>query len=390
MKIACKFRIYPNKIQEAQLDLTLEMCRRLWNTALADRKNTWEQYGISTSYEDQAAILTNEKQIYPELYSVHAHVLQDVLRRLKKGLDNFFRRVHEGATKKGYPRFKKQGQYKSFTYPESGFKIEGSRLTLSKITGSIRVFKHREIEGKIKTCTLKRDKTHKWFVIFVTEQDAPVKVEPKSAIGVDLGILHAAVTSDGQYFDYPRYYVQAEKQNRAAEKSLHRKKKGSQNRKKAQTKLARIGKRVTNLRDEFLHQVSRKIVDLADVVVFEDLRIQNMLKNHNLAKHIQDVSWGKLMRFTLSKAERAGKSVVLVNPNGTSQRCSCCGRVVPKILKDRVHICPRCGLNICRDLNSSIEIRTLGLRGIAYGDSTSGLSKRTSKRRINEVGSPGL
>jgi len=108
MKTAYKFRIYPNKHQESQLNLTLEMCRHLWNTALADRKNTWEQYGISTSYEDQAAILTNEKQLYPELYSVHAHVLQDVLRRLKKAFANFVRRVHEGARKKGYPRFKKQ------------------------------------------------------------------------------------------------------------------------------------------------------------------------------------------------------------------------------------------------------------------------------------------
>lgn len=229
-------------------------------------------------------MLTYEKQQHPELYSVHAHVLQDVLRRLKKGFDAFFRRVREGAVKKGYPRFKKEGQYKSFTYPESGFKLEGSRLTLSKIPGAIRVFQHREIEGKIKTCTLKKDKMGAWFVIFSTEQEAPEKVKPKSAIGVDLGITHAAVTSDGQYFDYPRYYVQAEKQNRAAEKSLHRKKKGSLNRKKAQNKLARIAKRVTSLKDEFLHQVSRKLVDSADIIVFEDLNIQNMLKNHHLAK----------------------------------------------------------------------------------------------------------
>ncbi len=155
---------------------------------------------------------------------------------------------------------------------------------------------------------------------------------------------------------------------------MHRKKLGSKNRKKAKVKLARIGKRVTNLREEFQHQVSRKLVDSADLIVFEDLNIQGMLKNHCLAKHIQDVSWGKLMRFTQSKAERAGKSVVLVDPRGTSQRCSSCGHVVTKTLKDRVHICPRCGLIICRDLNSSIEIRTLGLRGIACGELTSGLA----------------
>ncbi len=196
-----------------------------------------------------------------------------------------------------------------------------------------------------------------------------------------MGINHAAVTSDGQYFGYPKYYVQVEKKNRAAEKSLHRKKPGSNNRKKAKVKLARIGKRVTHLREEFPHQVSRKLVDSMDLIVFETLNIPGMLKNHCLAKHIQDVSWGKLIRFAQSKAERAGKCVVFVDPRGTSQRCSSCGQVVPKTLKDRVHICPRCGLVLCRDLNSSIEIRTLGLRGIACGDLTTTLSGRSKQAR---------
>lgn len=122
-------------------------------------------------------------------------------------------------------------------------------------------------------------------------------------MGVDLGIPHAVMTSDGQSFDYPKYYVQAEKKNRAAEKSLHRKKLGSHNRRKAKVELARISRRVTNLQDEFLHKVSRELVDSANLVVFEDLSIQNMIKNHCLAKHIQDVSWGKVVQFTQSKAE---------------------------------------------------------------------------------------
>jgi putative transposase len=159
MRTAYRFRIYPNKKQEVALEGTLETCRCLWNLALADRKATWEQEHIGRSYEDQARLLTEEKENRPELYSVHAHVLQDVLRRLKKAMDNFFRRVREGAKKKGYPRFKGKGQYKSITYPDTGFKLEGTRLTLSKIPGSIRVFKHREIEGKVKTCTIKKDGT---------------------------------------------------------------------------------------------------------------------------------------------------------------------------------------------------------------------------------------
>jgi putative transposase len=390
MKTAYKFRIYPNKQQIAVLDVTLETCRHLWNDALADWKNTWDQDHKNTTYEDQAAILTLEKQRNPYLKEVFSQAEQDVLRRLKKAFDNFFRRCREHAKEKGYPRFKSKGRYNSFTYPQSGFKLIGNRLNLSKIPGTIRTFIHREIVGRIKTCTIKRDGTGRWFVIFTTEQEDPVKLDPETAIGVDLGISHAAVTSEGTVFDYPKYYVQAETKNRAAEKSLHRKKLGSKNRKKAQIALSRIGKRVTDLRDEFCHQVSRKLVDSADLIVFEDLNISGLLKNHNLAKHISDVSWGKLVRFTQSKAERAGKSVVLVDSRNTSQRCSGCGQIVPKDLSERVHRCPFCGLTLDRDFNAALNILTLGLRGIAYRDLTSALSLRATASRIREVGSSGL
>ena len=388
MRTAHKFRIYPNKQQSATLDLTLETCRRLWNTALEDRKVNWELNGIVRSYEDQAAILTSEKKIYPELCSVYSQVLQETLKRLKKAFDNFFRRVKAHEKEKGYPRFKSKGRYNSITYPQSGFKLDGSRLTLAKIPGTIRTFVHRPVVGKVKTCTLKRDGRGAWFVIFVTEQEDPVKIEPTIAIGVDLGISHAVTTSEGQTFDYPRYYVQAEKKNRAAEKSLHRKKLGSRNRRKARVKLSCIGKRVTNLRDEFCHQVSRKLVDSADLIVFEDLQIQNMLKNHHLAKHVSDVSWGKLIQFTASKAARAGKTVELVDPRNTSQRCSDCGEIVPKELSERTHSCPNCGLQLDRDHNAARNILTLGLRGIACGELTSGLGIRLSKRQLCEAGSP--
>lgn len=142
MKTAYKFRIYVKKQQEARLNHTLEVCRHLWNDALADRNNTWKEEGITRAYNQQAALLRTEKgqNRYP---GVHSQVLQDVLKRLNRAFVNFFGRVREGSEKKGYPRFK--SRYKSITYPQSGFKLEGSRLTLSKIPGSIRIFMHREI-----------------------------------------------------------------------------------------------------------------------------------------------------------------------------------------------------------------------------------------------------
>ncbi len=368
MKTAYKFRLYPNKLQEAQLDLTLNTCRHLYNTALADRKNAYETEGISRSYEDQAAMLTAEKK-EGNFKGVFSQVLQDVLRRLDKAFKAFFRRVKAGD-KPGYPRFKGEGWYKSFTYPQVGFKIEGSKLVLSKI-GSIRIFKHREVVGKIKTCTIKKDNLGQWYAILVTEIEDVPEIDPKTAIGVDVGLKSLVTLSTGEAIEYPKYYVQAEKKLAVAQRSLSRKKKGSANRRKAKAKVAKIHQRVQNLRDEFLHQVSRKLVDSADIVVFENLNISGMLKNHHLAKHIQDHSWGKLIQFTQSKAAKAGKIVELVDARYTSQKCSQCGIIVPKTLADRIHLCPNCGLEMDRDLNASLNIRTLGLRGRAYGDTAS-------------------
>lgn len=285
MKTACKFRMYPNTRQEAMLDLALETCRHLYNVALADRKNAYEMEGISQTYEDQAAMLTAEKK-NGYFKGVFSQVLQDVLRRLDKSFKAFFRRFKAGE-EPGYPRFKGRGWYKSFTYPQVGFKLEGSKLTLSKI-GSIRIFKHREIIGKIKTCTIKKDHLGHWHAILVAEVEDVLQKEPKTAIGVDVGLKNMAALSTGEIIQYPGYYVRAEQKLAVAQRDLSRKKKGSSNRQKAKTKVARLHQKIQNHRDEFLHQVSRKLVDSADLIVFENLNIKGMLKNHNLAKHIQD------------------------------------------------------------------------------------------------------
>jgi len=378
MKTAYKFRMYPNRQQEAQLDLNLETCRHLYNLALADRKYSYETEGISRTYEDQAAMLVVEKKD-GNFTCVFSQVLQDVLRRLDKSFKAFFRRVKNGE-KPGYPRFKGVGWYKSFTYPQVGFKLDCSKLTLSKI-GSIRIFKHREVEGKIKTCTIKKDLLGHWYAILVSEMEDVPQVEPKVAIRVDVGLKNMVALSDGTAIQYPRYYVQAEKKLAVAQRELSRKKKGSINRQVAKTRVAKLHQKIQNHRDEFLHQVSRKLVDSADLIVFENLNISGMLKNHHLVKHIQDHAWGKLIQFTQSKAAKAGKVVELVDARYTSQKCSQCGIIVPKTLAERVHRCPNCGLEMDRDINASLNIRTLGLRGSAYQDPTPTLSKLSKQVR---------
>jgi len=367
MKTAYKFRMYPNRQQEAMLDLTLETCRHLYNLALADRKNAYEVEGISRTYEDQAAMLTEERN-GGNFKGVYAHCLQDVLRRLDKSFKAFFRRVKSGE-KPGFPRFKGIGWYKSFTYPDSetGYKVNGLKLTLSKI-GSIRIFKHREIEGKIKTCNIKKNLLGHWYAVLVAEIDDISLVESKTAIGVDVGLKSLVALSTGETIQYPRYYIHKERKLAMAQRDLSKKKRGSNNRQKAKIKVARLHKKIQDHRDEFLHQVSRKLVDSADLIVFENLNISGMLKNRHLAKHIQDHAWGKLIQFTQSKAAKAGKVVELVDARYTTQMCSQCGIMVPKTLADRVHNCPNCGLEMDRDINASLNIRTLGLRGRAYGD----------------------
>ena len=378
MKTAYKFRIYPNRQQEVQLELTLDTCRHLYNTALADRKNAYEVDGISRTYEDQAARLVAEKKD-GNFKGVFSQVLQDVLRRLDKSFKSFFRRVKNGVTP-GYPRFKGKGWYKSFTYPQVGFKLDGSKLTLSKI-GSIRIFKHREVEGKIKTCTIKKDNLGHWYAILVSEVEDVSPIEPKTAIGVDVGLKSLVALSTGDTIQYPQYYIQAEEKLAVAQRNLSRKKKGSANRLKAKAKVAKLHQKIQHHRDEFLHQVSRMIVDSADLIVFENLNISGMLRNHNLAKHIQDHAWGKLIQFAQSKAAKAGKVVELVDARYTSQKCSQCGIMVPKTLADRTHLCPNCGLEMDRDINASLNIRTLGLRGRAYQDPTPTLSKPSKQVR---------
>jgi len=174
-----------------------------------------------------------------------------------------------------------------------------------------------------------------------------------------------AMLSTGESIQYPKYYIETEKKLAAVQRDLSRKQKGSKNRQKARLKVAKVHQRIMNRRAEFLHKVSRKLVDSADLIVFENLNISGMLKNRHLAKFIQDHAWGKLIQFTQDKAAKAGKEVELVEAKYTSQKCSQCGIMVPKTLADRVHLCPNCGLEMDRDLNASLNIVTLGLRGSA-------------------------
>jgi len=357
-----KYRLYPTTEQKACLENTLETCRSLYNAALAERRYAYRQQRKNIGRLQQLNELPCMKESILELQQVHSQVLQDVLIRVDKAFDAFFRRLRSDD-KPGYPRFRGKGWYDSFTYPQSGFSLSDNKpgnqkLKLSKI-GKVRIRIHRPIEGKIKTCTIKRE-IDNWYVCFSCEVEPNPLPKFYKAAGVDMGILSFATLSDGSTIENPSFLQQSESKLKHEQRSLSRKKKGSNSRKKQKVKLARLHRKVANQRKDFLHQESRKLVNAYDTLVFENLRVKNMVKNHHLAKPIFDASWSRFIRYCVYKAESAGKQVILVNPRGTSQICSNCGSMVKKSLAVRIHKCPDCGLEIDRDMNAAINILRLG------------------------------
>ena len=372
MRKTFQFRIYPNKNQEVVMNRTLSTCRKLYNEALAERKRQAElnklerTFGVIPwgkpewiEYEDQQNALPLTKTSYQK--EVFSQVLQNVLKRVDRSFKNFFRGF-------GYPRFQGRNRYNSFTYPQSGFSIEDGKLNLSKI-GNIKIILHREIEGKIKTCTIKKD-IDQWYVSFSVEIDTPIiPVEIKTETGIDVGLSSLITMSNGFQIEPPEFLRASEVKLTREQKRLSRKKKRSQNRKKQVVVVAKVHRRIRNQRKDFAHKTSRMLVETFDHIVFEDLQIKNMVQNHHLAKSISDAGWSQLIGFTKSKAEYAGKIVELVNPRNTSQNCSSCGKSVPKDLSVRIHSCPFCGLELDRDHNAAINIlnrskSTVGTTGI--------------------------
>ncbi|MBA3241873.1 MAG: IS200/IS605 family element transposase accessory protein TnpB [Acidobacteria bacterium] len=350
MRKTFKYRIFPTHAQVTRLGATLDICRELYNGSLQERRDAYRFERKSVRYIEQANQLPDIKKIRPDVAGVHSQVLQDVLKRVEKAFDGFFRRV-KAKQKAGFPRFRSYKRYDSFTYAQSGFSLTGSKLRLSKI-GSLRIKLHRLIEGKIKTLTITRSATGKWYACFSVEVEPQPFPANNKAVGIDVGLNHFATLSTGEQIANPRFFRMDEK---ALAKAQRREKR----------KAARhIHERIANRRRNFAHQLSHALVSLFGVIAFEDLNIKNMVRNHCLSKSIQDAAWNQLIQYTTYKAEYAGREVRKVDPRGTSQRCSACGATVLKDLSQRTHNCS-CGLVLDRDHNAALNILSLGLQATA-------------------------
>ncbi|MEW6036060.1 MAG: transposase [Candidatus Micrarchaeota archaeon] len=348
-----KYRLYASKSQQKELASRLYSCKDLWNNLLEYTKKHYDETGR----------LPARKELYLRTKGspLYSQVAQNVADRLSKSLKGMLARRRAGR-KAGFPRFKTIERLKSFTYPQFGFRL-GDKLQLSGI-GEIPIKKHREICGRMKTLTLKKSPSGKWFAVFTTEVEA-AKPEKKEGhqVGLDLGIEHFAHLSDGDIIENPRHLKRVEGKLGLEQTRLSRKKKGGKNRDKSRMKFAIAYEKLRDRRRDFLHKVSRNLVNKYSFIAMEKLDVSGLAGGF-LAKSVLDCDWAEFVGMLRYKAAEAGCEVVLVDPAHTTQLCSGCGVVRKKSLAERWHICS-CGAYMHRDLNAAINIldrATLGHR----------------------------
>lgn len=347
-----RFRLYPSRGVETKLFSSFDKCCSVYNYCLENH-----------AFKDN--VLPQLKQEHPELYEVHSIVLQNVVHQLQSNLH-----VLHVLKEKGYRvgRLRKKKRFHSMTFEQTGFKLDGDTLVLSKI-GRISMRMSEPIRGIIKQVIMKHNKTHKWFACVVCEDSVePLRSTGRKAVGIDLNVSNFCTDSDSLVVEHPRNVKKAEKHLAKQQQKLSNKKKRSHNYRKQKCRVALVHERVELRRNDFLHKLSRYYVNRYDLVAVEDLKIKGLIEinGSSMRKLMLDAGWGKFLSFVGYKAESAGKRRVQVIPNGTSQECSVCGRTVWKTLSERVHRCPFCGVVMPRDYNSALNIKHRGLKMVGW------------------------
>jgi len=400
-----QYRLYPTQEQQRLLMRQLEECRWLWNTLLAERKQAWEERHETVDHYAQKAELPGLKSgERPALGEVHSQVLQDVVLRLKKAFDAFFRRRKAGEAP-GYPRFRGRGRYDSLMFPQvpSGCALDvaDKRLVVSKV-GRVKILLHRPLEGVPKTATIRRTATGKWFVTFACEWEPTPLPLTGQAVGIDVGLKVFAMPSQGKEIENPRFF-RAEERALATAQRKHQlaldahmavcaalsaqtrtqrldlgerqiwqvvsqdgeERMAWRERARRRRVVARVHERIRWWRGNFTHQASRRLVVAYDFIAVEDLTVRNLMANHALAKSIHDAAWTQFAALLACKAAWAGRRYVAADPAYTSQDCSACGhRNTDLTLADRTYRCPRCGLSLDRDRNAARNILARGLQAV--------------------------
>ena len=364
---AYKYRLYPNEEQRIQLAKTFGCCRFVYNQTLAHRKNTYEQEKKSLSKTDCNNYCNRKLKVqYEWLKEVDKFALTNAVYNMDSAYKKFFKE-HSG-----YPKFKsKHDNHKSYTtnYTNRNIEVdfENNKAKLPKLKW-VKAKIHRRFDGNIKSATISQTPSGKYYVSFLVETTHEILPSVNKAIGLDLGIKEFCITSDGDKYKNPKTLRKYEKLLIKLQRQLAHKKKGSSNYHKVRAKIAKCHEKIANIRKDYLHRISLKIVSDNQVIVTENLQVQNMMKNHHLAKSVSDISWYEFTRQLAYKAQWNGRVYQKIDTFfPSSQLCSCCGYRNPetKDLSVRNWICPICQTIHERDVNAAKNILSEGLRLLA-------------------------
>lgn len=383
---AYKYRIYPNKEQEKLLSKHFGCVRFIYNWALAKKNETYQKENKSLSCFDLANELAKLKKQdeYIWLNEVNSQSLQMSIRNIDNAFTKFFRE------KKGFPKFKKKRAEQSFQCPQhSKVDFKNGTLNIVKIP-DIKIILHRKFKGEIKTVTISKTSTGKYFasVLVETADTLPKKssLKEKTTIGIDLGIKHFATLSNGVKIENPKHLNKSIDVLKKAQKRLSRKQKGSNNRDRARLRVAKLHEKIANQRDDFLHKLTYRLThdNQVDTVAMEDLNIAGMVKNHRLAQSISDASWSKFIELLKYKCDWYGKNLIFIGRFEPSSKMCSCGTINNNLtLNDRIWTCSNCNTKHDRDILASRNIKKFALQkqnliGQELSESTLG-ERRCSK-----------
>jgi len=372
-----KYRIYPTQEQVILLARSFGCVRWFYNYALNLTSQTYQTTGKGLSRNQIINLLPALKKEYEWLTQPPSQCLQQVALDLSSAFLNFFEKRAK------YPRFKRKGQKQSIRFPQ-GIKLDGDYLTLPKL-GKIYCKVSRLSHGTLKSVTVSMTTSGEYYAACVCDhgKSQPDATSEGKAIGIDMGLTDYAITSDGTKHGNPKHYRKYEAKLVQRQKTLSRKQKGSNNRNKARVKVAKVHAKISRCREDFLHKLSRKLVDENQVIVVENLAVKNMILNSKLAKSISDAGWGQFCTMLKYKAQWNGKIYIEVNRFfPSSKTCSSCLHQLGRLSLDiRSWQCPKCQTIHDRDINAAINIRDEGLRLLAGGHlaTASGERVRPSK-----------